>query len=923
MPFTPAPGEWGFLSLNKGGFIDLWVIDAEGKKHDNITVQTAEGRFYWIDTWCNSLLEVVQLYVAVNGLAKGTFKLKSTSMKGDTCRLCNEWIHALEYNRHISICTNSKPYYNRLQTDSNTFDKQVQPSNYHRTKISSNSSTSSTDIGRGANDELAIATATTKTPATENNISPSTNRNVHNFHVNNPFYCPKINVNEEEKDQDGEGKDHSEVDHSNVFHSASSSQHSTSPSSSHVPAITLVDETIADMGTPQCSSQLEPKTSAVSSVSSTSFADSSNITPPPRQHNAHLRHEQTPNNWSSTSTEYETRTRATSTASSSTSILPPYDIPPPYPTPWKCKVCGGENPLFDTKCRWCHVCDGIGSSILVDYSSLDHKEIHRSFTNTPHSPFQDPDFPPNQSSLGDAMFTDLRWKRLSEMENKGQLRIFDEPQPSDITQGQLGNCWLMSALAVVATKIDVSRLVLSDGFSESGMYQVRLCRDGSWNVVTVDDYLPCTEDGELAFSPISRNQIWVPLVEKAMAKMYGSYHALTEGNVCEGFTLLTGAPCVSIKPEDGKWVEIMSYFTADCLLGASIDKLEKDREESYARFGLMTGHAYSILSMKQVGPERFVRLRNPLGCEVWKGRYSCVSHFSPAQLSELKKVDAGEFWMCWEDVCDFFSAIEICKKQPYCVRVHGEFANSCTGDSSVFHVVLEKNTHIDVTVNQRGDRDGGDGFITQDVGIALFKADDNDKIILTTCIGTLGERKLDHVVHFSSEFLDQGNYIVLPYSFHNLTNDNPRRRFVLSIHSGQSVGVNTLEFPSSEWSAAVRKMIRTFGQPKHQPMWTEHMRIFKMDNMILLENRDSHFHQNLCLTLNNPRNYQSSRQNRMCIRASTSPNCEQLVVCFTKIIGDHDSDGNLHQEYTTSPEQGSNEPFILTRTDIHHQAFIE
>lgn len=126
--------------------------------------------------------------------------------------------------------------------------------------------------------------------------------------------------------------------------------------------------------------------------------------------------------------------------------------------------------------------------------------------------------------------------------------IFSDPSPNDIQQGELGNCWLVATIALVSENIKLLKHILvTQETNREGIYLVRICFNGLWKTVMVDDSFPCTRDGRLVFTKAKRAQLYVPLIEKACAKAFGSYGALRSGTLLEGLQLLTGAPCDSIE----------------------------------------------------------------------------------------------------------------------------------------------------------------------------------------------------------------------------------------------------------------------------------------------------------------------------------------------------------------------------------------
>jgi hypothetical protein len=102
----------------------------------------------------------------------------------------------------------------------------------------------------------------------------------------------------------------------------------------------------------------------------------------------------------------------------------------------------------------------------------------------------------------------------------------EEPiKPNDILQGQINNCYWMSAVASLAERDYRIKNIFGElKINPYGIYMCRLTYDGLYQEVVVDDYLPVDNDGKLIYAkPYKGNDCWVLILEKCWAKIFGSY----------------------------------------------------------------------------------------------------------------------------------------------------------------------------------------------------------------------------------------------------------------------------------------------------------------------------------------------------------------------------------------------------------------
>ncbi|CAJ1366092.1 unnamed protein product [Effrenium voratum] len=285
---------------------------------------------------------------------------------------------------------------------------------------------------------------------------------------------------------------------------------------------------------------------------------------------------------------------------------------------------------------------------------------------------------------------ELEWKRFPAVGDWTVVR--DEGfAPSDVRQGGVGDCWFMSALAVVAPTPPPRATMGGPGGgdferhdlmckllpnlnvgAESGCHEVRLFLDGRWSPILVDDFLPTTAkqrrpDGtSLAYGRCTRRQLWVSLIEKAYAKANGAYRFISGGETSEALLELTGAPTEVVNfrspifDPDLFWARLVSLLAASCPVGCGTGA------ETLEELGLVGQHAYSVLEAQDeeglalCGLDgRRVKVRNPWGEWTHKEQDELL-----AQLGAAIIPSDGCFWMNYRDFIRGFACADICFARP-------------------------------------------------------------------------------------------------------------------------------------------------------------------------------------------------------------------------------------------------------------------
>ena len=360
--------------------------------------------------------------------------------------------------------------------------------------------------------------------------------------------------------------------------------------------------------------------------------------------------------------------------------------------------------------------------------------------------FRDHEFQTNLRSLtgGDSKksskWSSIVWRRPEEFWGPDCAVFKGGIDPNDIKQGQLGDCYFLSTLSAIAeTPSRITNLFPHSDANPHGCYMVKICDMGVWKEVVMDDYFPCKNaKGGPIFTRGNDHELWVLILEKAWAKMYGSYARIEAGLTREVLHDLTGGPTEYFLTQGGDdpkqiWDSILKGEQENFIMTAGSGDFF-DGSDLLDSSGLVGSHAYSLLSAVSLqtpyGEKHLVKLRNPWGESEWQGDWSDESSLWTPELKQqvnLEDKNDGTFFMSFEDFCKYFSDVQIC-------RVHDDYNYShhkthVDPNHAVYvRFTIEKAGHYYITINQKSKRffQESDGYQYSDVFLIVGREDGDD-----------------------------------------------------------------------------------------------------------------------------------------------------------------------------------------------------
>jgi hypothetical protein len=161
---------------------------------------------------------------------------------------------------------------------------------------------------------------------------------------------------------------------------------------------------------------------------------------------------------------------------------------------------------------------------------------------------------------------------------------------SNLEQGSVGDNYLLTVAAALAERGDfIPKMFHQTKYNEEGIFTIKAFVKGRHEDITVDDLFPVYSHNSAFAKPTTDGGWWLPLIEKAFAKVHVNYEMISSGTQSEAARFLTGAPSeeyvTNVETIDEIWSSVNNAVRNNYLLTAACFIEQK---------GLVAGHGYIV-----------------------------------------------------------------------------------------------------------------------------------------------------------------------------------------------------------------------------------------------------------------------------------------------------------------------------------------
>ena len=282
------------------------------------------------------------------------------------------------------------------------------------------------------------------------------------------------------------------------------------------------------------------------------------------------------------------------------------------------------------------------------------------------------------------------WKRARDIFNNEKYLLFSKNiSPKNIIQGSIGNCYFLTIVSGL-TKFPslIYQLFNYLSVTENCFYELYLNINNKISKIYLDDYFPYNiRKNKLVFCKSFNNEIWLMLLEKAWAKIKGSYYNMDNGSP---FDVLKSLLLSSNSKEDFSYdfhslnddnkknkiwdimVNNVNKNDNSFMICLSKGNLKNKKKLNNLNYSIVENHFYNIINVFEEEGKKFLLIRNPWGFNLKNKNYyknkndlEFIIDNSEEYIEEKEKEDnlssleEGEFIIDFNYFCYLFEEIQI------------------------------------------------------------------------------------------------------------------------------------------------------------------------------------------------------------------------------------------------------------------------